>query len=89
MQFEWDEEKRESNLAKHGIDFDRAILLWDGRGFIEWQSTQSEEERWLRTGTIDERFMTVIWTSRGEIVRIVSARRARDGEKRKYYENYP
>ncbi len=89
MQFEWDEEKRESNLAKHGIDFDRAILLWDGRDFIEWQSTQSEEERWLRTGTIDERFMTVIWTSRGEIVRIVSARRARDGEKRKYYENYP
>lgn len=28
MDFEWDEEKREANLVKHGIDFARAMTIW-------------------------------------------------------------
>ena len=31
MEFEWDEDKREANLVKHGIDFARAITIGNGR----------------------------------------------------------
>jgi uncharacterized DUF497 family protein len=89
MEFEWDEDKRLANIDKHGIDFARATLLFDGRDKIESSSTYLVEERSQTTGIVDERFMTVIWTKRGETIRIISARRSRDGEKRKYYENYP
>ncbi len=89
MEFEWDEDKRESNIAKHGIDFDRAATLFDGRDAIESESAYSDEPRRQTTGIVDGRFMTVIWTRRGDAIRFISARRSRDGEKRKYYENYP
>jgi len=89
VEFEWDEEKRQSNIAKHGIDFDRAATLFDGRDTVESESAYFDEPRWQTTGLVDERFMTVIWTRRGDAIRIISARRSRDGEKRKYYENYP
>jgi uncharacterized DUF497 family protein len=88
MRFEWDDTKEEANIAKHDIDFDTAIDLFDGRAVIETQSAYTNEERWQRTGIIDERFMTVIWTRRGDVIRIISARRARTNEKRDYYNNY-
>lgn len=89
MRFEWDDAKRDSNLAKHDIDFSRAVLLFDGRDVIETQSAYPDEERWQRTGMVDDRFMTVIWTHRGDKIRIISARRARTNEKRDYYNHYP
>ena len=88
MRFEWDDAKEEANIAKHEIDFDTAIDLFDGRTVIETQSAYPEEERWQRTGIVDERFVTVIWTRRGEVIRIISARRARTNEKRDYYNNH-
>ena len=89
MRFEWYDTKEEGNIAKHEIDFDSAIDLFDGRPFFETQSAYPDEERWQRTGIVDERFMTVIWTRRGDVIRIISARRARTNEKRNYYENHP
>ena len=89
MRFDWDDDKQASNLAKHEIDFNRAVLLFDGRDVIETPSTHISEERWQRTGIVDDRFMTVIWTRRGDKIRIISARRARTNEKRDYYNNYP
>jgi len=87
MRFEWDDAKEEANIAKHDIDFDTAIDLFDGRAVIETQSAYPEEERWQRTGIVGERFMTVIWTRRGDVIWIISARRARRNEKRDYYNN--
>lgn len=89
MEFEWDDTKAEANIAKHDIDFDTAIDLFDGRDVIESQSAYPDEARWQHTGIVDERFMTVIWTRRGDAIRIISARRARLHEKRDYYDNYP
>lgn len=84
MQFEWDEVKRQTNLAKHGIDFVAAQQLFDGRPVATFRSRYPDELRYVTTGTIAERFITVIWTYRGGAIRIISARRARDAEKRAY-----
>ncbi|MBX3069970.1 MAG: BrnT family toxin [Thermomicrobiales bacterium] len=84
MEFEWDEAKRQSNLRKHQIDFLRMQLLFDGRPQISTKSVSSSEPRFLTTGEIDGVFYTVVWTWRGGAVRIISARRSRDAERRDY-----
>lgn len=84
VEFEWDEEKRLSNIEKHGLDFDGADVFFDGRPVYISTSRRDDEVRFVSTGIYLERFITVIWTPRGEKVRIISMRRARDAEKRAY-----
>lgn len=84
MDFEWDESKRLGNLEKHGVDFLRAQMLFDGRSVITAPSRRGHEMRYATTGPIDGRFYTVVWTWRGDVVRIISARRARHEEEERY-----
>lgn len=84
MDFEWDEAKREANIDKHGIDCLRACLVFDGRPSVTFRSVFLDEERHLTTGIVAGRFLTVVWTARGDNIRLISARRARDAEKRAY-----
>jgi uncharacterized DUF497 family protein len=84
MSFEWDEDKRLVNLEKHKIDFEDAQALFDGRAVMTATSTQMDEDRYLTTGQIGKRFYTVVWTWRGDIIRVISVRRARDAEEREY-----
>ena len=78
--FEWDEDKRLSNLAKHGIDFEEAIEIFDGRITVTKRSTFPAELRLLTIGRRDIDTITVVWTRRGPARRIISARRARKNE---------
>lgn len=50
--FEFDNEKSQSNLEKHGIDFIDAQLIWDDPDFIEIQSKSDDEPRSLVIGYI-------------------------------------
>ena len=84
MDFEWDEQKRQSNLRKHDIDFIDVQAVFDGRPLVSSVSRQPAELRFLTTAEIEGIFYTVVWTWRGDIIRIISARRARDEEKRDY-----
>lgn len=88
MRFEWDEEKRLINLEKHQIDFEDAQDLFDGREVVEIDSAYEFETRKQRTGYIEERMVTAVWTPREDAIRIISVRSARDAEKRKYRELY-
>ena len=85
MNFEWDENKRRRNLRVHGIDFERAKEIWQGP-VLEVPSSQSRhgEERFLATGVSAGRFLTVIFTWRGNNRRIISARVARQHERENY-----
>lgn len=84
MHFEWDEAKRLGNLDKHGIDFIDAAGLFDGRPVYIYASHRSEEDRWVVVGRVEGRLIAVVCTFRGEATRLISARRARDGERRKH-----
>jgi uncharacterized DUF497 family protein len=85
MNFEWDENKRQRNIEKHTLDFLDAVQLFDGRPVVSTYSPRGEEERWATTGVLEGRFITVVWTPRGEnTVRLISARRARGYERRTY-----
>lgn len=85
VDFEWDEEKRASNIAKHGFDFLDVWELFEG-DHIEGTAKQGEagEERFLATGLIGGVYATVICTMRGGATRIISLRKARTNERRKH-----
>jgi len=82
---EWNEEKAASNRRKHGIDFDEAVEVFYG-AFLLRRSDRKEEERWLAIGETEGRVITVVFTWRGDALRIISARRARRNERRAYYQ---
>ena len=81
--FEWNDQKRELNLAKHGIDFDNAIEVFYGPIILR-RSDRNNEERWTALGYSDNRLLLVVFTQRAEVIRIISARRARKNEERDY-----
>jgi len=84
MDYEWDERKREANIAKHGLDFRDGVALFDGRRIYSYRSARGEEGRVVTVGLLVERFVAVVWTQRGSAIRLISMRRARDEEKRAY-----
>jgi len=84
MEFEWDEDKRLANIAKHGIDFLRAEILFAGLHFEEEARTVGDEKRWFATGFIGDLYATVVFTKRGNALRLISLRRARRGEREKH-----
>lgn len=84
MEFEWDEAKRASNLLKHRLDFMQAVLVFDGRHVVESAREMAGETRFKAIGRIGEDHVALIFTPRGTAIRIISLRRARDGERRQY-----
>lgn len=87
--FEWDEEKNRINLAKHDIDFDRAVGVFRDICAYEQEDRSMEygEVRLKITGMIGDRLVTVIYTERSDRRRIISARRASPSERHDYEEN--
>ncbi|MGB3311259.1 MAG: BrnT family toxin [Nodosilinea sp.] len=79
-QFEYDPNKSRSNLAKHGIDFETAKLLWRDRYRVELEAASAVEPRSLVIGTIEGKVWSAIVTYRGTNIRIISVRRSRDNE---------
>ena len=86
MQFEWDESKAESNFAKHNVPFDKATLAFDDRfrSMVADKRKDYGEPRWILVGLSEGRLLTVVWTPRGEKIRLISARGANQREKRDY-----
>jgi uncharacterized DUF497 family protein len=86
MEFEWDEAKRRSNLAKHGTDFvDAALVLADTPLILEDARRDYGEQRCLALGELHGMLFAVAFTLRDGTFRIISARRA-SARERRYYE---
>jgi len=85
VQLEWDCRKADSNLKKHGIDLaDAATVLFDELA-ITIRDDAFEEERFITLG-MDAlgRTLVVVYTWRGDRIRIISARKATPRERRRY-----
>lgn len=89
LTFEWDPQKAESNLQKHGVSFEEAMSAFaDLLSFTISDSDHSRgEQRYLLLGvSYQGRLLVVSHTERGETIRIINARRASRREKRVYEE---
>ncbi|CDZ46925.1 BrnT family toxin [Neorhizobium galegae] len=86
--FDWNEEKRRTNLEKHQIDFEDAVFaLQEPR--LEFRSDRNGEVRTLAICPDTKRLIAIVYTMRGEKCRIISARAARKNEQTLYYDRYP
>lgn len=85
MNFEWDEQKRRSNIAKHGIDFGTAVRVFeDPRCVIGPSTVTTTEKREVAIGRIGERCIAVVFVRREQALRLISARAARRKERSTY-----
>jgi uncharacterized DUF497 family protein len=87
MEFEWDETKAKSNIAKHGLDFvEAATVFGDPLAITFFDPDHSDEEdRYLTIGmSINNRVVIVSHTDREQAVRIISARVATKAERKGY-----
>ena len=80
MDFEFDRAKSEANLAKHGIDFEAAQLLWMDENAVEIDARSDTEPRSAVIGTIEGKHWIAFKTVRAGAIRIISVRRARADE---------
>ncbi len=78
MNIEWDEQKREANLHKHGLDFADAERVF-ALPVLEALDDRKEygEERWVGIGFLDGRVVVLVYTEPGdETLRVISLRKA-------------
>ncbi len=85
MPFEWDPTKAASNVHKHGIRFADAVAVLEDDRAITVSDDSTDEQRWATIG-MDAvgRIVVVVYTWRGESIRIISARQATQREGRQY-----
>ena len=85
MAFEWDATKNTANLAKHGIDFQDAVRIFEGPVLEKIDSRRNYgEERIVAVGMVEGLELYVVYTIRGGRRRINSARRANKHEREAY-----
>lgn len=78
--FEYDPAKSQTNLEKHGIDFEDAQELWQDPYMVEIDARDMDEPRTLAIGAIGGKVWSAVITYRKGVVRIISVRRARESE---------
>mgnify|MGYP003397446205 FL=1 len=78
--FEYDEDKSQANLEKHGIDFQDAQALWKDPGLLEIKARSDDEPRFLGIGLIGPTHWSAVITHRTGRIRLISVRRSRKRE---------
>ncbi|MBR3900856.1 MAG: BrnT family toxin [Ruminococcus sp.] len=90
MLFEWDDEKNQINIKKHGIDFETAARVFADENRLElFDELYSDfEDRYITIGMINNvaYIVMVVYTERDNAIRLISARKATNQERRMYYD---
>jgi uncharacterized protein len=86
MEFEWDPAKSEATEHQRGINFDRAAEIFTGR-MIQWADSRNDygEQRFRAIGESAGELLHVVYTRRGEVIRLISARRANRKERARWH----
>lgn len=89
MAAQWDPAKARANLRKHGVRFADAVTALEDERAISVRDESGDEDRWITIGMDSlARVLVVVYTWRGEDVRLISARPATPRECRQYQEPY-
>lgn len=85
MDFDWDDDKNETNRDKHGVDFEEAMTVFFGV-YFEVRDSSPDEQRFKAIGfSAKTRTLVVVYCYREpDIIRIISARKATAKERSQY-----
>ena len=85
--FTWDPRKAEGNRHKHRVTFEEAGTVFDDEDALEFAATRHEELRIIRIGkSATKIILLVVYTLRGVVVRLISARPAGRDDRNLYLE---
>jgi uncharacterized DUF497 family protein len=87
MNFEWDEEKAEANLGKHGVSFEEAQTVFDDPLYVDFYDPDHsyDEHRYIIIGLSRQgRLLLVSYTERGGVTRLISSREVTPAERKAY-----
>ena len=86
MRVDWDPEKAKSNFQKHGVRFsDAEIVLYDLTALTSEDVEAEGEQRFISIGRdVITRIIVVVYTYRGQDIRLISARKATKRERKAY-----
>lgn len=89
IRFAWDEKKNAANLQKHGIDFEACKIAFADtqRLIVEDAAHSQREQRFFCIGRVSEGIVTVRFTWRDGVIRIIGAGFWREGKARYEKEN--
>ncbi|MGP8176144.1 MAG: BrnT family toxin [Terracidiphilus sp.] len=90
MDFDWDVRKAEANFRKHGVRFSESLAVFEDDYAITITDDESDpdEQRFVSMGMgVKGRVLVVVYSYRGEKVRILSARPAEAHERSQYEES--
>lgn len=90
MKFEWDEQKNQVNIEKHGLDFRDAYKVFEYPLLINLDDRKDYgEERWIGIGLMDMRVVVIVFTEPDEdTIRVISFRKAISSERKRYEKAY-
>lgn len=88
VEFEWDENKNEVNVEKHGFDFEDASEIFDSPMLVALDTRQNYgEDRWIGLGLLNHRVVVVVYTYQNtDTIRVISMRKALQYERFQYEE---
>jgi uncharacterized DUF497 family protein len=87
VKFERDDQKNQTNIQKHGVNFEDAKAIFEDVRITAIDTRQPYGEiKQISLGTIHGRICVVVYTKRNGAIRIISARKANQRERRRYYE---
>ena len=89
IRFEWDEQKNITNQRKHRLSFEAAWVFLAPLCLRQQDRYENGEERWQALDTVDGTAVLLVAHTQtdidgGEVIRIISARRATKSERRQY-----
>ena len=90
IKFKWNENKNDINIKKHGISFEDAVTIFSDPNNAEiYDGKHSLSEiRWKKIGLCGCEALSVIFTEKDDIIRIISARKADKKEEKEYFDGY-
>ena len=88
LKFRWNKAKARKNYRKHGVTFDLAKAVFNDAFAIELLDDRCDysEERLVIIGRVEGRILSVAYSERDDVIRMISARRATNHEEQAYYE---
>ncbi|MEG4319291.1 MULTISPECIES: BrnT family toxin [unclassified Microcoleus] len=87
MRYQWDKDKAATNLSKHGIDFADAVSVFSDDLAITTQDERFDEEPFITIGMdVFGQVLILVYTFRGNQIRVISARKATRRERKQYEE---
>lgn len=89
MEWTWDAAKARANLAKHGVSFEAAVLVFDDPMVLVSPDPHPDDDRWQAIGRVGLGTLFVVHAIVEEGAgRIISARRATPSERKRYEDGY-